>query len=246
MMYDYNKLSKDVLSVIKPPFWDTYHYVSILTRNAYEQEILPLLQPGIKYDILDYGCGVKPYAYIFENNINKYTGVDVGSNPKADILVGPTDKLPFDDKAFDIVLSSQVLEHVEEVDKYISECKRVMKGDGILFLSTHGTWQFHASPYDYNRWTHLGLKLLLKKHGFEVMRCHSILGQFALTSQLRLSFFDSFANMIGPIGRFLLAPVSFVYQIKMMIENKLTPQRVKDRDSAIFLLVCRKFSDAKA
>ncbi len=242
-MYDYSKLSKDVLQVIKPPIWNTYRYVSTLTRRAYEKEIPAALEHGRKYKILDYGCGVKPYEYIFESKIQKYTGVDVGSNPKADILIGPTDRLPFGTNEFDIVLSSQVLEHVEDVNKYIDECSRVMKDDAILFLSTHGTWQFHASPYDYNRWTHLGLKLLLKKQGFHVLSCRPILGQLALTSQLRLSFFDSFANMLGPVGRLLLAPVSLFYQFKMVIEDKLTPQRVKDRDSAIFLLVCRKSSD---
>jgi SAM-dependent methyltransferase len=241
-MYNYSKLPKDVLAVIKPPLWNSYRYVSVLTRKAYESAIPGLLEPGRKYDVLDYGCGARPYEYLFENNLNKYTGIDVGSNPRADKLIGPQDPLPENDEQYDFVLSSQVLEHVENVDKYMDECRRVLRNDGHLLLSTHGTWQFHASPYDYNRWTHLGLKLLLKKHGFEVEKCIPILGQFALTSQLRLSFYDSFANMLGTFGRFLLAPISVVYQFKMMVEDLLTPQRVKDRDSAIFLLVGKKIA----
>lgn len=236
----YKGLPKDVLAVIKPPIWDSYHYVSVLTRKAYEGTIPGLLSPGKKYRILDYGCGARPYEYLFDGHIAEYIGVDVGDNPRADFLINPSDKLKFDDNSFDFVLSSQVLEHVKDVDQYMGECLRVLKPGGILLLSTHGTWQFHASPYDYNRWTCMGLAYLLERTGFEVVEYKPILGQLAVTSQLRLSFFDSFANMIGVLGRILLAPVALVYQFKMMIEDAITPARVKKRDSAIFLFIAKK------
>jgi|SRR4030095_14032558 len=239
----YSKLPKDVLAVIKPPVWDSYYYVSTLTRKAYEKSIPGLLKKNIKYDILDYGCGARPYEYLFGGYINKYIGVDVGDNSKANIIIEPGETLPVGKNEFDIVLSSQVLEHVEDVDMYMRECNRILKNDGCLLLSTHGTWQYHASPYDYNRWTSIGLKYLLEKHGFDVVECVPVLGQLAVTSQLRLSFYNSFANKIGVIGRIILAPISFLYQIKMMVEDLITPQRVKDRDSAIFLMVARKTAD---
>jgi SAM-dependent methyltransferase len=237
---DYSKLDKDVLAVIKPPLWDSYHYVSILTRKAYENTIPPMLEGGKKYKILDYGCGARPYEYLFEGHVEKYFGVDVGDNPKADESIQPGDKLKVSDNEYDFVLSSQVLEHVQHVEQYMNECYRVLKPGGNLLLSTHGTWQYHASPYDYNRWTCMGLKYLLEKHGFEVTGAVPVLGQFALTSQLRLSFFNSVANMIGTLGKIALAPVALLYQFKMMIEDAVTPKRVKQRDSAIFLMIARK------
>ncbi len=235
-----NNLHKDILSVINPPVWDAYHYVGVITRKAYEKAISGILKNNEKYNILDYGCGVRPYKYIFGNHINRYVGVDIGENPKADILIEPGDKLPVTDNEFDIVLSSQVLEHVENVEQYLNECYRVLKPNGYLLLSTHGTWQFHASPHDYNRWTIMGLKVLMNRFHFDLENVYPILGQLALTSQLRLSFFNSFANMLGFIGKVLLFPVSIFYQLKMRVEDAITPRRVKERDSAIFLLVTRK------
>lgn len=236
----YRGLPKDVTRVIAPPMWDSYHFVSVLTRKAYEAVIPALLKDGDNYRILDYGCGAKPYKYLFEGHIAEYIGVDVGDNPKADFSIVPGERLKFEDNSFDFVLSSQVLEHVKDVDQYMSECLRVLKPGGILLLSTHGTWQFHASPYDYNRWTCMGLAYLIERTGFEVIDYKPILGQLAVTSQLRLSFFDSFANMIGIAGRILLAPVALFYQFKMMIEDAVTPSRVKKRDSAIFLFIAKK------
>ena len=235
-----DKLSKDVLAVINPPIWNSYHYVSTLTRKAYEAVIPSLLEPGKRYNILDYGCGARPYEHLFEGFVDKYTGVDVGDNPHADLKIQPGERLNFEDNTFDFVLSSQVLEHVKDVDQYMEECRRLLKPGGVLLLSTHGTWQFHASPYDYNRWTCMGLQYLIERSGFEVIDYKPILGQLAVTSQLRLSFFDSFANMIGTAGRILLAPVAILYQFKMMIEDAITPARVKKRDSAIFLFIAKK------
>jgi SAM-dependent methyltransferase len=243
MKYNYDLLDKDVLDRIKPSFYDPYSLINRLLRKAYEDSVPKILDDKKKYRIIDYGCGVRPYEYIFEPYIEKYIGVDVGENPKADILILPDEKLPFEDSSFDILLSSQVVEHVEEVEQYISESNRVLKKGGLIFLSTHGTWQYHSDPIDVQRWTSYGLKKWLNKNNFEVIGFLPVLGQLALTSQLRLSFFNSFANFAGPIGKILLFPISVIYQFKMIIEDFITPKRVKERDSAIFLAIGKKIND---
>lgn len=43
----YKGLPKDVLAVINPPIWDSYYYVSVLTRKAYESTIPALLKKEI-------------------------------------------------------------------------------------------------------------------------------------------------------------------------------------------------------
>lgn len=48
---------------------------------------------------------------------------------------GPLDvpyKLPFDDGFFDVVLSTQVIEHVRDLDGFFGEAARVLKGGGIM------------------------------------------------------------------------------------------------------------------
>ena len=44
--------------------------------------------------------------------------------------------LPFASGAFDLVLSHAVIEHVADASLYLRECRRVLKKDGRLFLST--------------------------------------------------------------------------------------------------------------
>ena len=44
--------------------------------------------------------------------------------------------LPFEDEAFDLVLSHAVIEHVADAPRYLRECARVTKRTGWLYLST--------------------------------------------------------------------------------------------------------------
>ena len=44
--------------------------------------------------------------------------------------------LPFADRSFDLVLSHAVIEHVSDAALYLRECRRVLRPDGRLYLST--------------------------------------------------------------------------------------------------------------
>jgi SAM-dependent methyltransferase len=71
---------------------------------------------------------------------------------------------------YDLVLSTQVLEHVEDPLKYLSECARALKDDGLLALTTHGLFEDHPCPNDYWRWTAQGLETIVKQSGLVVER----------------------------------------------------------------------------
>jgi len=234
------QLEKESRDFVNLPLWDTYYYSSTLLKKKLEESIAKNLDRNKKYKILDYGCGVKPYEYVFEPYKSEYVGVDVGNNPHANHNIQPDEKLPLEDSGFDIVLSSQVLEHVENVDLYLGECNRVLKKGGLLILSTHGTWQFHSAPVDVQRWTSYGLKKLIEKYGFNIRDFTPSLGQLALTSQLRLTFYHSFVKEIFKPLKIFYYPLSLFYQLKMKVEDAITPQRVKERDSAYYIVVAEK------
>ncbi|MBE3571232.1 MAG: class I SAM-dependent methyltransferase [Bacillales bacterium] len=119
--------------------------------------------PDFTFDsLLDFGCGNKPYKPLFQNKCHTYVGVDIEGNPDADLII-ENGRLPVENDSFDCVLSTQVLEYVEDPVLYLNEACRVLKSDGTLILSTHGLWQYHPDPTDYWRWTIDGLKKLLRK-----------------------------------------------------------------------------------
>ena len=113
--------------------------------------------------VLDVGCGLKPY-YPFFATASEYVGVDVVESPSTD-LVGPIESLPVENASFDIVLCTQVLEHVDDPAAAVRELHRVTKPGGRVLASTHGVMVFHPNPNDYWRWTHTGLRRLFDLNG---------------------------------------------------------------------------------
>ncbi len=117
-----------------------------------------------KLQVLDVGCGNKPYADLFEDC--DYLGLDYNlEDTKADI-VGSAMKIPLEDSTFDIVFSTQVIEHVSSPNDMIAEIYRVLKPGGYLILSGPMYWPHHEIPHDYFRFTKYGFAELLKRNHF--------------------------------------------------------------------------------
>ena len=99
--------------------------------------------------ILDVGCGNGENTKIILKDLNNYhlyglDMVDVCENKllkykKIDL---ESNKFPFESNKFDIVYSNQVIEHILNKDKLISECHRVLKNGGLFIISTENIASF--------------------------------------------------------------------------------------------------------
>lgn len=70
------------------------------------------------------------------NNIDYYpTDISPELYPNVKCVKADITNLPFEDKYFDLILSSHVIEHIENEQKVLEEFNRVLKDDGIIFLS---------------------------------------------------------------------------------------------------------------
>jgi len=97
-----------------------------LIKRTSLENINSILKQNTNWNILDIGCGytAHPKATIICDVLNL---ADYYPNKKFIQLTEK--KLPFKDKQFDFVISSHVIEHVEDVSFFISELERIsMKG----------------------------------------------------------------------------------------------------------------------
>ena len=120
--------------------------------------------------VIDLGCGTAPYKEDILTVADEYIGVDweksYHNTSKVDVQADLTKRLPFDDEYADTVVSFQVMEHLPEPSFFLSECYRILKSEGNLFITVPFMWHVHEAPYDYYRYTRYGLEYLLKKNGF--------------------------------------------------------------------------------
>ena len=132
--------------------------------------------------ILDYGCGGGALlTYLRLLGYKNITGIDINSQRINNLNLihrkmgfnqeifhsYDGEKLPYDNSSFDLVLSQQVLEHVQNDEKYFSEAKRILAPEGKFLLDfphrlvpfdTHTRmWFVHYFPstvrnFFYNRY----------------------------------------------------------------------------------------------
>src|ERR1035438_3750054 len=145
------------------------------------------LAPLIGGEILDVGCGVKPYKNLFQ--CKSYTGIDVEQSghphEKENIdLFYDGHHIPFDDSSFDAVVTFEVLEHVFHPEEFLSEIKRVLKTRGKLLLTVPFIWDEHEIPYDYGRYSSFGLKDLLNRQGFKIEIHKKTIASFGVIIQM--------------------------------------------------------------
>ena len=99
--------------------------------------------------ILDAACGVGYGSYILSKNGKQVYGIDIDeesikyakknfNRKNLHFVKASIENLPFDNDFFDIVVSFETIEHVNEImqNKFLNEIERVLKKEGILFIST--------------------------------------------------------------------------------------------------------------
>ena len=121
---------------------------------------------GHKLDILDFGAGSSPYRSLFPNASYRRADFPIEDGNQLDFVLNESLLVTAPDNSFDIILSTQVLEHVERPESYLKECLRLLRPNGKLILSTHGIFADHPCPVDYHRWTGDGLALICRHAGF--------------------------------------------------------------------------------
>jgi SAM-dependent methyltransferase len=133
-------------------------------------QVLRRLGPAVHGRTLDVGCGRKPYKPFFRST--EYVGLEVDSPAAraaslADVYYdGQT--FPFEDRSFDSVVATQVLEHVPRPGDFLAEIHRVLRDGGVLLLTVPFVWDEHEQPRDFTRFTSFGVRRCVEEAGFDV------------------------------------------------------------------------------
>lgn len=95
--------------------------------------------------VLDVGCGWGRYAEALAQLVPgaAYYGADFSAGmlrrhpQRAHTAQADVQHLPFPDAAFDVVMANHMLYHVPDIAQALTECRRVLKPDGVLLAATN-------------------------------------------------------------------------------------------------------------
>lgn len=99
----------------------------------------------------------------------EYIGVDMEDGADVD-LVARADALPFPDESFDVVITTEMLEHDPFFWLSLPEMARVLRPEGFLLLTTRGiNFHLHGYPDDYWRFTESAIDHLFQTAGLQTI-----------------------------------------------------------------------------
>lgn len=186
---------------------------------------------------LDIGCGLKPYAESFSNA--HYVGIDIADSGRPIDMKAP-DKfydginIPYEDGSFDGVLCTQVLEHVEDMDKFLAECNRVLKVGGSFIISVPFIYKEHEKPYDFRRFTSHGLTSDLNRNGFKISKCLKLISSIETIATALCIYVDNNISTKGKLARILSG--LFIVFPTMILSKCLAKILPDNRDLYLVLL----------
>ena len=168
-----------------------------------------------KISILDLGCGDMPFKAFFLGISEKFIGIDNDPNSQADIIQDISEALPFKSNSFDLVILSEVLEHLEEPLRVIENIKRILKNDGFLFISSPFAFPIHAKPHDFYRYTEYFFKDYLKKVGINckyIYKSNSIITTPVLSIMQVITLLPIFPRSIKSLVLLILNIFIFIIE----------------------------------
>ncbi|MCA0131983.1 class I SAM-dependent methyltransferase [Winogradskyella alexanderae] len=181
-------------------------YLAYLT---FSRDLQNAVNEYAKGELLDIGCGNKPYEEWFNGLTSNYMGCDVvqSSSKKVDIIC-KANNIPLDDNSFDTIFSTQVIEHVEDIQGMLNEAYRLLRPEGIAIISGPMYWYLHEEPYDFYRFTKYGFKHIFNKSGFEILMIKENGGAWS-TLGLMMNHTFSFQN---PKANWVARGIKFIYR----------------------------------
>jgi SAM-dependent methyltransferase len=104
-----------------------------------------------------------------EEGLAEFIRLDFDPQYELDV-VADAQAMPFADGAVDRIRADSVLEHVPHPQLVLSECHRVLRPGGMVYIATPWVFNLHGYPDDYLRYSPSFYERICREVGFETVR----------------------------------------------------------------------------
>ncbi len=153
-----DQVLRDSYSRLHPSLRDPNWLILRQRRKIFEAGLNRLPQSNLS--VLDVGGRLQPYRVLLGPRVSRYVSVDPQVTPLVNVAA-MGEALPFRDEQFDFVICTQVLEYFPDPRQAASEIRRVLRKDGVAFLSVPSVF---VRDNDKECWRFLpeGLRYILR------------------------------------------------------------------------------------
>ena len=167
---------------------------NVVNRDAWVAEQAATIAPGSL--LLDAGAGSCPYRHLFSHcdykaqDFVSLQGEQLSGGEYGAIdYVCDITAIPVEDAVFDVVLCTEVLEHLPEPIKAIDEFSRILKPGGKIIITAPLGSGIHQEPYHfYGGYTPFWYRKFLAEAGFETIDVEANAGSLRACAQESMRF----------------------------------------------------------
>lgn len=171
---------------------------------------------------MDFGCGIQPYKKML--SVREYVGVEIETGDRIKgITYYDGHTLPFQDEEFDSIISSEVFEHVGNIEEIVMELKRVLKKDGIMLITVPFAYPRHCWPFDFKRYTSEGLKKLLSDAGFTCIAYQTSSNYQECMAQLKNVYWKEEVAVKTVFGKMAKSLIIVINNLQGILAGKILP-----------------------
>jgi len=135
------------------------------------------------------------------------------------------DQVPVPDETYDIVLMTEVLEHLHNPGAALVESYRLLKNGGKLVASMPFLFPVHSDPHDYQRWAPERIRMECVEAGFSEIDIEPMGGFFAVIMDITRIALNTPLNPYCPLQTLVrralirvLIPIS--YKIFLWLDKR--------------------------
>jgi 2-polyprenyl-3-methyl-5-hydroxy-6-metoxy-1,4-benzoquinol methylase len=140
------RYKRTIKSLVCYPEYKEYFVHYPIKESKHSSHYYFLLWAGKNQEVLDIGCGEGFFAEKLLEQDNRVDGVDILAHPRHQDLLGKYVQADLDqglgsvlpvlaDRVYDRVLLQDVLEHVRNPHKLLTDCHQLLKPQGLLLVS---------------------------------------------------------------------------------------------------------------
>ena len=146
--------------------------VEFIRKNLREDEVRG--KAVIEVGSLDVNGSVRPAVEALRPA--SYIGIDLREGPGVDIVCNAESLLErFGPEVFDILITTELLEHVRDWRLIISNLKKLLKPNGLLLITTRSKgFPFHGYPFDFWRYEVSDMRVIFSDFVVEMIEPDSL------------------------------------------------------------------------
>jgi len=218
-------------------------------RSRQERFIVPLIAAAVERAIgdhavnggraLDVGCGGQPFRALLEASGMAYAAMDTQAQPgrPVDALAAIDGRLPSDigwERAFDLIICTEVLEHVADWPAAWANLACLLRPGGRLIVTCPFVYPLHEQPFDFFRPTSHALRAHAERAGLEVLALER-LGSAGEAIATLLAASSPVPRRPGPTAALAAAALRPLCKLAFRIAQRVARSRLIELRGEVYL-----------